>query len=36
MSCVLILTIAIIVVATLILFHVQKIDVKGTQYSRKK
>lgn len=32
---VLILTIAIFVVSTLILFHVQKIEVKGTNYSEK-
>ena len=32
---VLLLAVAIIVVSTLILFHVQKIDVKGTQYSEK-
>ena len=32
---VLILTIAILVVSTLILFHVQKIEVKGTNYSKK-
>ncbi len=33
---VLILSVAIMVVSTLILFHVQKIDVRGTEYSKEK